>query len=93
MARRNPSALGVVLLVFMTDFAKVALSTGRVQASPKPESWNIGPLPRVAVILGMIMVSPSSRELAVVVSYAFAFSLLVNDVINRMLIARTRSSR
>jgi hypothetical protein len=41
----------------------------------------------------MIMVSPSSRELAVVVSYAFAFSLLVNDVIKRMLIARTRSSR
>jgi hypothetical protein len=59
MARRNPSALGVVLLVFMTDFAKVALSTDRVQASPKPESWNIGPLLRVAVILGMIMVSPS----------------------------------
>jgi hypothetical protein len=35
----------------------------------------------------------TARELAVVVSYAFAFSLLVNDVIKRMLIARTRSSR
>jgi H+-transporting ATPase len=166
------SALGMVLLVFMTDFVKVALSTDRVQPSPKPESWNIGPLLRVAVILGMIMLvealgllavgwrwfdlgadagrlqtftfetllffalfsmisvrerrafwssMPSAalslglaadacagllvatyglaelrplmaRELAVVVGYAFALSLLVNDVIKRMLIARTRSS-
>jgi magnesium-transporting ATPase (P-type) len=52
----------IVLLSFVlhkrADFW-IALSTARVQASPKPESWNIGPLLRVAVILGMIMVSPS----------------------------------
>jgi hypothetical protein len=35
----------------------------------------------------------TARGLAVVDSYAFAFSFLVNDVIKRMLIARTRSSR
>jgi H+-transporting ATPase len=59
------SALGMVLLVFMTDFVKVALSTDRVQPSPKPESWRIGPLIRVAVILGVIMLGEALGLLAV----------------------------
>ncbi|HEV2200113.1 MAG TPA: plasma-membrane proton-efflux P-type ATPase [Bryobacteraceae bacterium] len=49
------SALGMVLLVFMTDFVKIALSTDRVRPSQKPESWNIGPLVRLAVLLGLLM--------------------------------------
>ena len=49
------SALGMVLIVFMTDFVKIALSTDRVRASPQPETWNIGPFVRVAVALGLIM--------------------------------------
>jgi H+-transporting ATPase len=59
------SALGMVLLVFMTDFVKVALSTDRVQPSPKPESWHIGPLLRVAVVLGLIMLAEALGLLAV----------------------------
>jgi len=46
------SALGMILLVFMTDFAKIALSTDRVRASQRPETWNIGPLVVLAAILG-----------------------------------------
>jgi magnesium-transporting ATPase (P-type) len=49
------SALGMVLLVFMTDFVKISLSTDRVRASPTPESWEIGPLVRIAVALGSLM--------------------------------------
>ncbi len=49
------SALGMVLIVFMTDFVKIALSTDRVRASPQPETWNIGPIVRVAVVLGLLM--------------------------------------
>ncbi len=49
------SALGMVLLVFMTDFVKIALSTDRVRPSQQPETWNIGPLVRVAVVLGLLM--------------------------------------
>jgi plasma-membrane proton-efflux P-type ATPase len=49
------SALGMILLVFMTDFVKIAFSTDRVHPSPKPETWNIGPLVTLAVILGLIM--------------------------------------
>ena len=49
------SALGMVLLVFMTDFVKVALATDRTRASQHPETWNIGPLLKAAVLLGVLM--------------------------------------
>jgi plasma-membrane proton-efflux P-type ATPase len=59
------SALGMVLLVFMTDFVKIALSADRVRASPAPESWKIGPLVKVAVVLGVLMLLESLGLLAV----------------------------
>lgn len=49
------SALGMVLLVFMTDFVKIALATDHTRPSQKPESWNIAPLVTLAVILGVAM--------------------------------------
>ncbi|MHB1173134.1 MAG: plasma-membrane proton-efflux P-type ATPase [Lacisediminihabitans sp.] len=49
------SALGMVLLVLMTDFVKIALATDRVRPSRTPETWNIAPLVRVAVVLGLLM--------------------------------------
>ncbi len=51
------SALGMLLLVFMTDFAKTALSTDRVHASSSPETWNIKPLVKLAVLLGLFMLA------------------------------------
>ena len=36
------SAFAMLLLTFMTDFAKVALATDHVRPSKKPETWNIG---------------------------------------------------
>ena len=36
------SAFAMLLLSFMTDFAKVALATDHVRLSKKPETWNIG---------------------------------------------------
>jgi plasma-membrane proton-efflux P-type ATPase len=58
------SALGMILLVFMTDFVKIALSTDRVRPSPKPETWNIGPLVSLAVLLGVIMLAEALGLLA-----------------------------
>jgi len=49
------SALGMLLLVFMTDFVKVALSTDRVRASVAPETWDVGSLAGLALPLGMAM--------------------------------------
>ncbi|HEU4845863.1 MAG TPA: HAD-IC family P-type ATPase, partial [Burkholderiaceae bacterium] len=51
------SALGMVMLVFMTDFVKIALATDRVHPSARPETWNIGPLVNVSVVLGLLMLA------------------------------------
>ena len=51
------SALAMLLLVFMTDFAKISLSTDNVRPSRKPETWNIGGFITVSVVLGIAMVA------------------------------------
>ena len=53
------SAFAMLLLVFITDFAKISLATDRVRPSKKPETWNIGPLITVSVVLGALMVAES----------------------------------
>lgn len=58
------SALGMVLIVFMTDFVKIALSTDNVRPSQKPESWNIGPLVKTAVFMGLLMLAEALALLA-----------------------------
>jgi magnesium-transporting ATPase (P-type) len=50
------SAFTMLLLVFMTDFAKIALAADRVQPSRQPETWNIGGYVAVSVVLGVVMV-------------------------------------
>lgn len=51
------SAFAMLLLAFMTDFAKIALATDRVQPSRQPETWNIGGFIITSVVLGIIMVA------------------------------------
>jgi len=51
------SAFAMLLLVFMTDFAKIALATDNVRPSRKPETWNIGGYITVSVVLGIAMVA------------------------------------
>ena len=58
------SALGMILVVFMTDFVKIALSTDRVRPSQKPETWNIGPLVVLAAVLGVSMLIEALALLA-----------------------------
>jgi len=51
------SAFVMLLLSFMTDFAKVALATDNVRPSKKPETWNIGGFVVVSAVLGVAMVA------------------------------------
>jgi H+-transporting ATPase len=53
------SALGMILVVFMTDFAKISLSTDNVHGSKKPETWNVAGLVTMAMVLGVLMVAES----------------------------------
>ncbi len=50
------SAFAMLLLVFMTDFAKIALATDHVRPSRQPETWNIGGFITVSIVLGIAMV-------------------------------------
>jgi len=70
------SAFAMLLLVFMTDFAKIALATDRVRPSHQPETWNIGGFITVAVVLGIAMVAEALFLLWLGWSY---FGLATND--------------
>ena len=51
------SVLAMLLLVFLLDFATIALATDRVRPSKKPETWAIGSFIMVSVVLGIAMVA------------------------------------
>ena len=51
------SAFAMLLLVFMTDFAKIALATDRVRWSRAPETWAIGGFVAVSAVLGVAMIA------------------------------------
>ena len=51
------SAFAMLLLVFVMDFATIALATDHVRQSRKPETWAIGGFITVSVVLGLAMVA------------------------------------
>lgn len=51
------SAFAMLLLVFLTDFAKISLATDNVRPSRKPETWDIGGFIVVSVVLGVAMLA------------------------------------
>jgi H+-transporting ATPase len=53
------SAFAMVLLLLMTDFVKISLSTDRVRWSRSPDTWNIAAFVKVAAVLGGTMVLES----------------------------------
>jgi H+-transporting ATPase len=50
------SASAMLIMIFMTDFVKISLSTDNVRWSKKPSIWDIDGLVKVSVVLGLIMV-------------------------------------
>ena len=49
------SALGVILLVFLTDFVKIVLSADRAEGSARPDTWAVKTPVLIGAILGMMM--------------------------------------
>ena len=58
------SALGMILLMFMTDFVKISLSTDHVRPSRAPETWDIAPMVQVAALIGLAMLAEALGMLA-----------------------------
>jgi H+-transporting ATPase len=50
------SAFAMILMMFMTDFVKISLSTDNVKWSQTPEKWDMMGLVKVAVVTGLLMV-------------------------------------
>jgi plasma-membrane proton-efflux P-type ATPase len=95
------SAFAMLLLTFMTDFAKIALSTDHVRASKKPETWNIGGFITVSVVLGVAMVAETLLFLKIEwlrfglatndnALYTFSFLMLLYFAVFSVLSARER---
>ena len=53
------SAFAMLLLVFVLDFATIALATDRVRPSSKPETWAIGDYVLISAALGVAMTGES----------------------------------
>jgi plasma-membrane proton-efflux P-type ATPase len=96
------SAFAMLLLVFMTDFAKISLATDNVRPSKKPETWNIGGFITVSVVLGIAMVAETLLLLWVGWSYfdlatdnnalyTFSFLMLLYFAVFSVVSARERS--
>jgi plasma-membrane proton-efflux P-type ATPase len=95
------SAFAMLLLTFMTDFAKIALATDHVRPSRKPETWNIGGFITVSATLGVAMVAEALLLLRIGWSgfglatddnalYTFSFLLLLYFAVFSVLSARER---
>ena len=95
------SAFAMLLLVFMTDFAKIALATDHVRPSKKPETWNIGGFITVSAVLGVAMVAEALLLLYIAWSsfglatnnnalYTFSFQTLLYFGIFSIVSARER---
>jgi H+-transporting ATPase len=59
------SLFSMVLYLFLTDFVTLSISTDTVRFSQKPDTWNIGWLVRLGVLMGTLTVAESFAALYV----------------------------
>ena len=71
------SASAMLIMIFMTDFVKISLSTDNVRWSKKPSVWDINGLVKVAMVLGVIMVVEAIGLLYIGLNY---FNLAIDNV-------------
>ncbi len=95
------SAFAMVLLLLMTDFMKISLSTDRVEWSPSPDTWNIKAYVRVAAVLGILMALESFAALALGQAFlhlrtsdpvvrTFSFEILLFSAVTSIFVIRER---
>jgi magnesium-transporting ATPase (P-type) len=49
------SASAMLIMIFMTDFVKISLSTDNVKWSDKPAIWDINRLAKIGTVIGLLM--------------------------------------
>lgn len=95
------SAFAMVLLLLMTDFMKISLSTDHVRWSASPDTWNIKAYVRIAATLGSLMALESFAALALgqvlwhlrtsdPVVRTFSFEILLFSAVTSLFVIRER---
>jgi H+-transporting ATPase len=95
------SALHMILLLFLTDFVTLSISTDNVRYSELPDSWNITGLVKVALFLGILVIAELMLLLNTGASYfglstnigqlqTFTFQMLIYVELLDLLILRER---
>jgi H+-transporting ATPase len=95
------SAFAMVLLLLMTDFVKISLSTDRVRWSPDPDNWNIKKYVTASAVLGFLMVLESLALLtlglkiwhlgpAAPMVRTFSFEILFFSAVTSIFVVRER---
>jgi len=95
------SSSAMLLMMFMTDFMKISLSTDNVRGSDKPCQWNIMGLVKVSIVLGLLMVLEALSLLFIGIKYfniiyneetlyMFSFQILLLFAIFSILVVRER---
>ena len=49
------TATALLIMIFMTDFVKISLSTDNVKWSQSPAKWNINGLAKIGIVIGLLM--------------------------------------
>jgi H+-transporting ATPase len=70
------TASAMLILIFMTDFVKISLSTDNVKWSEKPAKWNITGLAKIGIAIGLIMTIEAFGLLCIGLYY---FSLFTDN--------------
>jgi H+-transporting ATPase len=70
------SALHMILLLFLTDFVTLSISTDNVRYSETPDSWNITGLVKVALFLGILVIA----ELMLLLHIGFSYFGLLTHI-------------
>ena len=70
------SALHMILLLFLTDFVTLSISTDNVRPSARPDNWNIRGLVKVALFLGVLVIG----ELMLFLYFAASHFSLFTDI-------------
>jgi len=95
-------AFQVVLLLFLVDFVTISLATDNVRPSEKPETWNITPLVKASIVLGVLTVVESLGLLYIGLTYlglsntallqTFAFDMLLFGGLFTIFVVRERGN-
>ena len=95
------SAFAMVLLLLMTDFVKISLSTDHVRWSKSPDTWKITGFVKVAIVLGFLMFLESLALLGLGLEFwhmalsdsavqTFSFEILFFSAVTSIFVIRER---